>query len=95
MTALLTDWPMYSNDQLGCCTCSSTGHMIEAASRYGQGATIEVTDSDILAEYERVGGYVPGDPSTDNGAVAGRRNSGQYDPCGRAKRISRSCSGSR
>jgi hypothetical protein len=62
-------WPMYLNDQLGDCTCSSTGHIIESASRYGEGDTLEVPQSAILAEYERVGGYVPGDPSTDNGAV--------------------------
>jgi hypothetical protein len=62
-------WPMFLNDSLGDCTCACTGHIIESASRYGEGATVAVPQSAILAEYERVGGYVPGDPSTDNGAV--------------------------
>lgn len=65
----VASWPVYLNDQLGDCTCASTGHIIESSSRYGGGTTIEVPQSAILAEYERVGGYVPGDPSTDNGAV--------------------------
>jgi len=61
-------WPMYLNDQLGDCTCAEVGHQIESASVYA-GAEIQVTDSDVLALYERAGGYVPGDPSTDQGAA--------------------------
>lgn len=62
-------WPMYGNDQIGDCTCAAAGHMVEAWSRYGQGTTATVTDQDVLTAYEAVSGYVPGDPSTDNGAV--------------------------
>ena len=62
----VTSWPMYLNDSLGDCTCATVGHEIEAWTAY---ATAEVTlpQDDILALYEAVGGYVPGDPSTDNG----------------------------
>lgn len=65
----VSDWPMYLNDQLGCCTESMVGHKIENASTYGTGSTVAITDNDVLAAYERVSGYKPGDPSTDNGAV--------------------------
>jgi hypothetical protein len=62
----VASWPMYLNDQLGDCTCATVGHEIQAWTAY---ATAEVTlaQDDILALYEAVGGYVPGDPSTDNG----------------------------
>jgi hypothetical protein len=62
-------WPMYGNDRLGDCTCAAAGHMIEAWTRYGQGTTIKVTDQDVLTTYEKVGGYDPRDPDSDQGAV--------------------------
>jgi hypothetical protein len=62
-------WPMLRNDELGCCTVSAAGHMVAAWSTYGQGTTVEVTDQDVLDAYQAVSGYVPGDPSTDQGAV--------------------------
>src|SRR5689334_13862246 len=45
------------------------GHKIQNASAYGEGATVTITDADVLAAYERVSGYNPNDPSTDQGAV--------------------------
>lgn len=63
----VTNWPMYLNDQLGDCTCAEVGHQIESAAAY-VGTWVEVSDSDVLAFYELFG-YVPGDPSTDQGAV--------------------------
>lgn len=65
----VTDWPVFLNDQLGDCTAAMVGHLIEEASAYGQGAVTLVGDGDVLTSYERVSGYVPGDPSTDNGSV--------------------------
>lgn len=62
----VSQWPMYLNDQLGDCTCATVGHEIEAWTAYAS-AEVSLADSDILALYEAVGGYVPGDPSTDNG----------------------------
>ena len=65
--AKVPSWPMYLNDSLGDCVCAAAGHMIEQWTAYG--ATPEVTpeDTQILTAYEQIGGYVPGDPSTDNG----------------------------
>lgn len=63
----VSDWPMYLNDSIGDCTFAAAGHAIQAMTAY---ASSEVTlpSSAILSGYEAVGGYVPGDPSTDNGA---------------------------
>jgi hypothetical protein len=65
----VTDWPMFLNDSIGDCTESMVGHLIENASRYGGGSTIEIGDHDVLTAYERVSGYNPSNPSTDQGAV--------------------------
>jgi hypothetical protein len=65
----VASWPMYLNDQLGDCTCAEVGHQIQSASAYGEGSTVAVSDNDVEALYELAGGYVPGQSSTDNGAV--------------------------
>jgi hypothetical protein len=65
----VSGWPMYLNDRIGDCTEAMVGHLIEAASEYGQGAAALIGDQDVLAAYERVSGYNPADPSTDQGAV--------------------------
>lgn len=65
----VTDWPMYGNDQIGDCTEAMVGHIIENASSYGEGQTVVIEEEDVLAAYERVSGYNPDDPSTDQGAV--------------------------
>jgi hypothetical protein len=61
-------WGMMANDVLGDCTCASAGHiiMLHTAAR---GAPVKVADEDVIAAYSAIGGYKPGDPSTDNGAV--------------------------
>jgi len=59
---------MYLNDSLGDCTCAAVGHIIEAQTAYAS-REFSVTDNEVLSMYEAVGGYVPGDPSTDNGAI--------------------------
>lgn len=63
------NWPVYLNDRIGDCTCAAAGHMVEAWTRYGQGATVAVTDQDVLAAYEAVSGYDPASGANDNGAV--------------------------
>lgn len=65
----INDWPMYLNDQLGCCTVAAAGHMIEAWTQMGQGKAVEIADDDVLKAYEAVSGYEPGHPETDKGAV--------------------------
>jgi len=67
--SVVTDWPVYLNDQIGDCTEAMVGHLIENASRYGYGWAVEIGDQDVLTAYERVSGYRPEDPSTDQGAV--------------------------
>lgn len=62
-------WPMYLNDSLGDCTCAAAGHMVQAWTADGQSKEIDITDAQVLKAYEAVGGYRPGNPSTDNGAV--------------------------
>lgn len=62
-------FPMYLNSSVGDCTIADVGHAEEIFSNFGQGTAIAVTDNDVLTMYERVGGYVPGNPSTDNGCV--------------------------
>lgn len=65
----VSEWPMYLNDQIGDCTAAGVGHAEQAISAYGQNKEVKFTDNTVLNLYEATGGYVPGDPSTDNGAV--------------------------
>lgn len=62
----VSEWPMYLNDSLGDCTCAAVGHAIQAFTAY---ASTEVTipQASVLSMYEAVGGYVPGNPDTDQG----------------------------
>jgi hypothetical protein len=55
------------NDSQGCCTCSACGHAMQIWSFNAEGSMLNVPDSAVEALYETQG-YVPGDPSTDNGA---------------------------
>ncbi len=57
---------MYLNDQLGCCVEAAAAHMIQQWNFYA-GHPAKPTDQDVLSAYEAVGGYVPGDPNSDNG----------------------------
>lgn len=62
-------WPMYLNDELGDCVVAASGHMIEQWSFYANPPGVLPHDQQILQAYEDISGYVPGDPSTDNGAT--------------------------
>lgn len=66
-TSGITDWGMMQNDRVGDCTCATAAHMVQAWTA-ASGREITISDADILKAYETVGGYIPGDPSTDNGA---------------------------
>lgn len=61
--------PMDLNDSLGDCTIADVAHAVAVFTQFGQGSAVVLSDADVLAVYERVGGYRPGDPSTDNGCV--------------------------
>jgi hypothetical protein len=65
LTAALS-LPMYGNDEVGDCVEAAAGHMEEQWNFYA-GHPYQPTDADIIAAYSAVGGYVPGDPNTDNG----------------------------
>jgi hypothetical protein len=58
--------PMYANDVLGDCVEAAAGHMIQQWNFYA-GHPWRPTDQDIIAAYSGATGYVPGDPTTDNG----------------------------
>jgi len=60
-------WPMYMNNAIGDCTAAGIAHAVQAWTAYGKGL-VTLPDSAVLRLYEAFG-YVPGDPSTDNGAV--------------------------
>ncbi len=60
------DWHMMLNDTLGDCTEAKKGHAVQVWTLCN-GRMVTVPDSVVLAAYEADGGYVPGDPSTDNG----------------------------
>ncbi|MGC9157388.1 MAG: hypothetical protein ACP5FH_00245 [Terracidiphilus sp.] len=64
----ITAWGMMLNDQLGDCTIAGLGHAIQV---WTANTTTEQTvpDSAILTAYEQWDGYVPGDPSTDQGGI--------------------------
>jgi hypothetical protein len=59
---------MMLNDQLGDCTCAAMGHAVQVWTACN-GAEVTVSDADVQAAYVGACGYVPGDPSTDNGGV--------------------------
>jgi hypothetical protein len=62
----VTGWPMYLNDRYGICVWAGFGHHIEQITRYGQGRTVEVADSDVETGYESTG-FNPDDPNSDQG----------------------------
>jgi hypothetical protein len=60
------NWGVMLNDSLGDCVEAAKGHALQTLTM-DNGRMSTVPDSVILANYEANGGYVPGDPSTDNG----------------------------
>lgn len=65
-TRPVTDWPMWLNDRIGDCTFASAADMILSWTT-NAGQARPVTNEDVLAGYEQVGGYVLGHPETDGG----------------------------
>ena len=59
---------MYGNDQLGDCVIAARAHRIGLLTGAASGGSpFLYTMDQILAEYSRIGGYVQGNPATDNG----------------------------
>lgn len=59
---------MLGNDQYGDCVFAANGHVVEQQTYVGQGNEVTVSTAQALAEYSKVTGFNPNDPSTDNGA---------------------------
>lgn len=64
----IQQWQMMKNDEIGDCTCAGAGHLIMTWTA-NAGVLYTPPDNEILKAYEATGGYIPGDPSTDNGAT--------------------------
>ena len=54
ITRHVADWPMYANDRIGDCTTAAAAHMIEAWTGEARGTAVEVTESAVLAAFDRV-----------------------------------------
>jgi hypothetical protein len=71
-----TDWtekvgplgPMLNN-QIGCCTISAVGHIIQVLSSISRPTPVVMSDGEVLSGYSAVSGYQPGNPASDTGAV--------------------------
>ena len=61
------EWEEEGNDTVGDCTCACIAHMIMLATAH-TGTMVVPTVAEVLSVYSAVTGYIPGDPSPDNGA---------------------------
>lgn len=59
---------MMLNDQLGDCTIAGLGHGVQVWTG-NTGQMVTLSDSIIESTYSKFDGYVPGDPSTDQGGI--------------------------
>lgn len=57
---------VYENDKLGDCVIAGIAHVVGVLTA-NAGTPFIYTDQQIIALYSAIGGYVPGDPSTDQG----------------------------
>lgn len=64
-------WGMLLNNQLGDCVCAMILHAIESWDLDVNIVPYLFQDADAQLLYEVIGGYVPGDPSTDGGCDEG------------------------
>jgi hypothetical protein len=62
--AVLAD--IYSNDNLGDCVIAA-GYHIVGVETGNAGTAYRATSAQIVHDYSAIGGYVPGDPNTDQG----------------------------
>lgn len=59
---------IYLNDKLSNCVIACMAHLVGVFTGNADGGTpVIYTTTDIVNMYSAIGGYVPGDPSTDNG----------------------------
>ncbi len=60
---------IYGNDELGDCAIAMMFHAAGTFTGNATGTPFHATRDQVVAAYSKVGGYVPGDSSTDNGCV--------------------------
>lgn len=58
---------MYLNDQLGDCVIAGMAHLVGLFTANAGQTPVVFTNAQLLALYSAIGGYVPGNPATDNG----------------------------
>lgn len=58
---------MYMNDTLGDCVIAGMGHLGGIFTANAGGPELILTKPQVISLYSAIGGYVPGDESTDNG----------------------------
>jgi|SRR5579864_1523388 len=58
---------MYGNDVMGDCVIAAMEHLAGVLTGNSTGTPIIFPDTNTVRLYSAIGGYVPGDPSTDNG----------------------------
>ena len=58
---------VYDNNSLGDCVIAGFYHVLGVATGNASGSPFIASEAQILADYEAIGGYVPGNASTDNG----------------------------
>jgi len=66
-TKLVSNWPMDGNDQIGDCVEAAGAHTIQLWNSQSNPGAAPISENTVISWYSRVAGYVPGDPSTDNG----------------------------
>jgi hypothetical protein len=84
--------PVYLNDQLGDCTIAALAHFFSGMSVFSGYPEPLFSDAVITSAYSAVGGYKPGDPSTDKGAdmqtvLEFARSTGLVDTTGKTHKV--------
>jgi len=58
---------MYENDKLGDCVIAGMAHVVGVLTGNAGPKPLLYSDKEIIGLYSAIGGYVPGDPATDQG----------------------------
>jgi hypothetical protein len=88
---LFKNWGMLANDQVGDCVIAGGQHEVMLWNK-ACGKDVRFTEQSAIDDYSRIAGYVPGDPSTDQGtdmeeAAKYRRKTGLLDADGKYHQI--------
>ena len=83
---------IYNNDTLGCCGPAGAGHSARVMAKEGTKKAVTISVDEVLECYEKVGGYVPGKPETDQGVQLRDlmnywKNTGLKDTTGKVHKI--------